>query len=142
MVPIFPGRVLDGGLMVLDRPHDYGRHLRSLKGKFVEVIIRQQRTKRSNQANRRYWALLTVAAKELGYDDPEELHEGVAMKFLRIHDEERGGLMHRRRTPNLDTAEFAEYVNQAERFFVIDLHLDLSEFYQDFDPSLPGVEAA
>jgi hypothetical protein len=49
--PIFTGRVLPGGLLVMDRPKDYGRHLRSLAGKPVEIIARRRRSQRSLDQN-------------------------------------------------------------------------------------------
>lgn len=81
-------------------------------GKTVE--IRERKSKRSVAANRRYWALLTLAARDLGYDDVEELHEGVALKLLRL-PEIVPGVPRRRRTPALNTQEFTEFVDGAER---------------------------
>lgn len=94
------------------------------EGEYV-ITVAKRKAKRSVQANRRYWALLTVAARELGYDDIEELHEGVAYKLLKqapLVD----GLPRRKRTPALTTAEFADYVEAVERFFRVDLGIDLS----------------
>lgn len=59
--PVFPGRVLPGGLLVLDRPKDYARYVRSFHGRFVEIIVRKQRTKRSLDQN----ALIHVIASGL-----------------------------------------------------------------------------
>ncbi len=49
--PVFSGRVLPGGLLVLDRPKDYARYVRSLHGRFVDVIVRKQRVQRSLDQN-------------------------------------------------------------------------------------------
>lgn len=89
------------------------------------VVIRERKAQRSVQANARYWALLTVAARELGYDDVEELHEGIAQKLLPLPTL-ADGLPRRRRTPKLNTKEFAEYTDAVERFFRMELNLDLS----------------
>jgi hypothetical protein len=51
MTPLFLGRVLPGGLLVLDRPKDYARAVRALAGSFIEVTIRKQRTQRSLDQN-------------------------------------------------------------------------------------------
>lgn len=66
-VPIFRGRVLSGGLLALDRPRDYARHVRSFAGKFVEVVIRKQRTKRSLDQNSFIHVAATIASNHTGY---------------------------------------------------------------------------
>ncbi len=66
--PIFSGRVLPGGLLVMDQPREYARYVRSLHGQFIEVVVRKQRVQRSLDQN----AYLHVAAfvplaEHLGY---------------------------------------------------------------------------
>lgn len=66
--PLFTGRVLKGGLLVMDRPGEYAKYVRSFHGRFVEVIVRKQRVQRSLDQN----AYLHVAAfiplaEHLGY---------------------------------------------------------------------------
>ncbi len=66
--PFFSGRVLPGGLLVMDRPREYAKYVRSLHGRFVEIIVRKQRVQRSLDQN----AYLHVAAfiplaEHLGY---------------------------------------------------------------------------
>lgn len=97
-----------------------------------EVVIRARKAQRSVQANARYWALLTVAARELGYDSVEELHEGIAQRLLPL-PELVPGVPRRKRTPTLNTAEFQDYTDAAERFFTIDLGLDLSGWREELD---------
>lgn len=89
------------------------------------ISVAPKKAKRSVQANRRYWSLLTIAARELGYDDIEELHEGIAMKLLPLPTL-ADGVPRRRRTPKLNTKEFAEYTDAVERFLMMDLGIDLS----------------
>lgn len=106
--------------------------LRGVKdGKYV-LILKPWKNSRTNQQNRRYWALLTAAARELGNDDPEDLHEGLALKFLKLPPDDVTGLERRLSTTKLNTAEFNDYMDAVERFFVVDLHLDLSEFQGEF----------
>ena len=113
--PTFRGRVLARGLLVLDRPRDYAAHVRSLAGSFVELTLRKQRTKRSSQANRFYWGqVVTPLGEQLGYDR-QEMHEVLAMHFLRIEDCPITGAPRRKRTPATDTAEFARYVDDCIR---------------------------
>lgn len=65
---VFTGRVLPGGLLVVDKPREYAKYVRSFHGQFVEVIVRKQRVQRSLDQN----AYLHVAAfiplaEHLGY---------------------------------------------------------------------------
>ena len=113
--PVFRGRVLPGGLLVLDQAKTYGQHLRALAGQYVEVTVRKQRSTRSSQANRYYFGVVVkLLAAHCGYD-PDEMHEALAMKFLRIEDCPVTGAPRRRRTPQTNTAEFAEYVDACIR---------------------------
>lgn len=115
--PAYYGKADATGKLVVDCPALAGRY----------VVVRERKAIRSVEANRRYWALLTVAARELGYDDVEELHEGVALKLLPLPSL-ADGLPRRRRTPRLNTAEFSEYVDAVERFCRMELKLDLTDW--------------
>jgi hypothetical protein len=111
----FYGRVLPGGLLVLDRPADYNRAVRALAGKHVEILLKRRRTKRSNPQNRYYFGVVVkLLAEHCGYDT-QEMHEALAMRFLRIEDCPITGAPRRKRTPQTDTAEFAEYLEHCIR---------------------------
>jgi hypothetical protein len=115
MDALFYGRVLPGGLLVLDKPKDYAQHVRSLRGRFVEVLVTKRKTKRSPKANRYYFGVVVkLLAEHCGYD-PQEMHETLAMRFLRIEDCPMTGAPRRKRTPDTDSAEFSEYVNHCIR---------------------------
>ncbi len=121
MVPIWFGRVLPGGLLVLDQPKDYAKHVRALAGKHIEVLTRQRRTKRSDQANRYYFGVVVkLIAEHCGYET-DEMHELLAMKFLRIEDDPITGAPRRKRTPKTDSIEFSAYVDRCKRFALIEL---------------------
>jgi len=108
---LFFGRVLPGGLLVMDKPKDYAKHVRSHHGRFVEVILRKRRSKRTSKANRYYFGVVVkYLAEYCGYD-AQAMHETLAMRFLRIEDCPITGAPRRKRTPETDTTEFAEYVN-------------------------------
>ena len=114
--PLFKGRVLSGGLLTLDRPADYLRAVRALAGSFVEVTIRKQRTQRSPQANRYYFGVVVpLIAEHCGYDK-QEMHELLAMRYLRIEDDPVTGSPRRKHTPETDTTEFTDYVDACVRF--------------------------
>lgn len=74
VVPIFSGRVLSGGLLVLDAPKDYAKYVRSLHGQFVEVVVRKLRTQRSLDQNAYWWAVpVRLLAEHCGYTD-DQMH--------------------------------------------------------------------
>lgn len=93
-------------------------YIRTFAGLRIEVKIVQHRDKRSTAQNARLWALYTVAAKSLGYDTPEEIHEACAWKLLRLPDDERTGTPRRHRTPKLNTKEFTDYMDATERLLI------------------------
>lgn len=112
---LFYGRVLPGGLLVWDHPKDYNRAVRALAGRHVEGLIRKRKTKRTSRANRYYFGVVVkLFAEHCGYE-PDEMHEALAMRFLRIEDCPITGAPRRKRTPETDTAEFAEYVDRCIR---------------------------
>lgn len=113
----FTAKVRDGALRSTDAPFAH-RAVATFEGQLVEVIIRKWKAKRSTRQNSRYWALLTIGAKELGYESAEELHEGVAATVLALPPNERTGFPRRKRTPSLDTQEFGEYMEAVERVLV------------------------
>lgn len=110
MDALFYGRVLPGGLLVLDQPKDYARHVRTFRGKHVEVTVKRRRTKRTPQANRFYWGyvLLEIAA-EAGYSK-EEAHDALKYQFLREDGE--GPLVKVKSTADLSPEEFSIYVER------------------------------
>jgi hypothetical protein len=104
-----------GRLQLRDRAA-FAADVSALAGHLVEVVVRPS-ARRSAPANNRYWALLTVAARSLGWDDgPEALHEAVAQQLLALPVDTRTGLPRRQRTPALRSAQFAEYVDTVEAF--------------------------
>ena len=118
MTPIFTATVTEAGSLKLDSPLAFQRHVAKFRDKRVEVVVRRVRTQRSNQANRYYWGVVVaLLAEEFGYEK-EEMHEVLAMKFLRIDDCPRTGSPRRKRTPDCDTAEFAAYVDSCIRLGV------------------------
>ena len=113
--PIFAANVNQQGRLVLDEPEKFKCYLRSKAGRKVEVLVRIQRKRRSLEANRYYWGIvIALLAEEFGYDK-EEMHDVLAMKFLRIEDCPVTGSPRRKHTPECDTAEFAEYVDACIR---------------------------
>lgn len=119
--PILHARIAANGetLVWLDTEREERRtYLRHLAGQPVDVTIRKHRAQRTSQANRYYWGVVvTLLAEYCGYER-EEMHECLALKFLRIEDDPVTGSPRRKRTPETDTAEFAEYVDACIRLGV------------------------
>jgi len=101
----------------------------------VTLTIARALPTRSSPANRRYWSMLHVAAGALGYDSVNELHEGLAMRLLRIEDDPVLGTPRRTSTSTLDSAAFVAYADAAMRL-LIDYGADLT----DWD-GRPGADA-
>lgn len=111
---LFVGRVLEGGLLVLDRQKDYARHVRSFAGQHVEVLLRRRRQKRSNHANRFYWGyVLTAIAEATGYTK-DEAHDALKYQFLR--EDGDSPLVKVRSTTDLSVQEFSEYLERVMAF--------------------------
>ena len=91
------------------------RHLGSLKGKRVEITVKPWRNRRSDRASRYYFGVVVpLIAEYCGYDK-QEMHELLAMRFLRIEDDPITGAPRRKHTPDTDSAEFAGYVDNCIR---------------------------
>lgn len=98
-------------------------------GKRVDLSIVEHKPQRSLSQNARYWALLTVGAASLWGDpsEAERLHEELAHLLLALPPCPKTGLRRRRRTPNLNTKEFAAYTDLCVDK-LIQLGADLSEW--------------
>jgi len=68
LTPVFLARVEEGKL-VFEQTHRVRRHVRSLEGKLVEVVIRRLRSLRSIQQNK-YWHAVpvTIMSEYMGED--------------------------------------------------------------------------
>jgi hypothetical protein len=85
------------------------------EGEVVEIAIKKVRATRSSQANRYYFGVVVkLFAEHCGYD-PEDMHEALAMRFLRIEDCPITGAPRRTRTPKCDSHDFAVYVDACIR---------------------------
>ena len=119
MNPMFIGRVNAEGLTVEYPDAVLGRlarHLKTLAGKPVDVIVRTHRNTRTDPQNRFYFGVVVpLIAEECGYEK-DEMHELLAMRFLRIEDDPVTGSPRRKRTPATDTKEFGEYLDACMRF--------------------------
>lgn len=119
-VPTFAGCVTASGEIQIDpdRRAAWHAYKRTLAGRRVVVTVKKSHPKRSTKANAYLWGVVyPIIADFCGYD-VDELHEELAMKFLRIEDSPITGAPRRKRTPDTDSAEFSEYVDNVIRFGV------------------------
>jgi len=90
-------------------------YLRTFAGRPVSIKVKQHRANRSDRANRYYFGVVVPMLAEFCGYDKDEMHETLAMKFLRIEDCPLTGAPRRKRTPKCDTQEFADYVDACIR---------------------------
>jgi hypothetical protein len=92
------------------------RHCRSLVGQTVDVVIRRHREQRTDRQSRYYFGVVVpLIGEHCGYDK-QEMHELLAMRFLREADDPITGSPRRKSTPKTNTKEFADYLDQCIRF--------------------------
>jgi len=116
----FLGQVKKGDV-VLDDPTGFKRHILSLDGKKIQVIVRKYKTTRSNEQNKYYWgAVVRVLGDELGYM-PEEIHEALKFKFLR----KEGKLETVRSTTSLTTTEFEMFLEKVRIWALTDFQITI-----------------
>lgn len=118
MIPIFKGRI-EKGKKIYDNPNRYLVQLSKLEGKRFEETLRQEKSKRSLDQNAYYWGVVVEILRDhFGYEtyEAEEVHDGLKLIFLRIH--EREGLETMRSTTKLSTVEFEDYLEKIRRWAI------------------------
>lgn len=144
LTPIFTGRVLKGALLVLDRPRDYGRHVRSLAGEYVELVLRKQRTQRSYD-QLRYWFGVPMAllSDHTGYTKMQMHYLCLAICFGVVADAQTG-----REIPvvpasrHLTVAQFSTLIEWCPSWAMETYQVSVPLPNEVDVSSLPGVEAA
>lgn len=87
-----------------------------------QITVAPYRKQRSEAANRRLWALHTLAAKVTGYS-PDEMHEFALCRHFGHRDVKIGKLTMRfplKRSSARNTKEFAEFMESTEAFYISD----------------------
>ena len=107
------------GIVVLDDEKGFTEHIKSLDGKFIQLVVRRYRTNRSNNQNRYYFGIvIKILGDELGYM-PDEMHEALKWKFLR-----KGGKLETvKSTSSLTTIEFEQYLELIRIWALRDLEI-------------------
>jgi hypothetical protein len=116
MNPIFTGRI-EQGKVIYNNPTRYLAQVHSLEGKRIECVLRQEKSKRSNQQNNYYFGVVCkVLGDYFGYDT-EEMHDALKYKFLR---KGAADLETVQSTTKMNTAEFEEYLEKIRRWAATD----------------------
>lgn len=117
-IPILHGRFSDDGKFEYAEDERDRRRLyfQSLAGKHVEIIVRKERTQRTERQHRYYFGVVVpLIAEHCGYEK-DEMHDLLAMRFLRMEDDPITGSPRRKHTPDTDTKEFSDYLDSCIRF--------------------------
>ena len=110
---VFHGEVKQGRIK-FDHPEKYLVNLSTLEGKRIELTIQKERHNRSLSQNSYYWGVvIEILGNNYGYD-PEEMHEALKFKFLKLHED--SGLVTTRSTRKLTTVEFGDYLDKVIRW--------------------------
>jgi hypothetical protein len=106
--PVFTGKV-EHGKLILKNPDMFDAHVRSLEGD-VNLTIKRHRKDRSNRQNKYYWGVvIQILSDAWGWEDPEELHEAIKIKFLLIEDRPLKSV---KSTASLSTVEFEDLMTR------------------------------
>jgi hypothetical protein len=107
-------------ILSFDDPRQYNNAVASVNGGRFEIVLRKEKTKRSDQANKYYWAVVVkiITAEFYGMAtaaDKDRVHEGLKRLFLLRHDA-KTNLDYVESTTRLSTAEFQEYLTQCRKW--------------------------
>lgn len=123
--PIFAGFV-ENGKLKLKEPEAFRKFISNLAGD-VEVVVKKFVPHRSKNQNKYYWGVvLKMISNHLGFF-PEEVHESLKMKFLRIQETP---IQIARSTNSLTTAEMADYIAQIQMWAASELSLTIPQAHQ------------
>ena len=114
MIPVFRAQIKTG-IIIFDRPNEAYGYLQDLEGKYVEVVVRKERSERSNNQNKYYWGVvLQLLSDHTGYTT-EEMHCICKQQFLLIH----GQFDYVKSTTKLNTVEFEEYLDKVKNWAAV-----------------------
>jgi len=135
--PIFRGRVSETG--VLQVGPQFEVWLSTLKGKEVDVVVREKRTQRSNKQNRAYFGIVVKdLADHLGYTK-DECHDALKIMFASRKDE-KTGLTLVESTSKMNTKRFIRYYEDIQRWAAEFLGYDIPSPNEYVDPYIKKKE--
>lgn len=91
-------------------------------GEEGEIVVRRRKRHRSSPANRYWWGVvIRTLCQELGYADPEELHEAIVFKFRPADPDPITGSPRRQRTSAMSSDEFSTLTSEVRLWAEADL---------------------
>lgn len=92
------------------------------------IEVKKNRPIRSMKANKYYFAILKIIGINTGHTH-EELHEIMKLKFNSeiVHFPKSGSQIIGKTTSDMDTAEFAAYLNRVKKFAIEEFNLVIPE---------------
>jgi hypothetical protein len=118
---VWTGFVDDAGIFTLDRRRDFAAWVKQFAGREVVLTLKKRPTRQGTQLQRYYRGVVVPdIAEACGYSDPDEyedVHQGLAWKFLRLPDGPFGE-PRRRSTAKSDMSseEMSAYVNDVIQY--------------------------
>ena len=101
-------------------------------GEELQIAVRPRKRIRGPRANRFYWGvIIRTLARELGYADPDELHDALVTKFRPLPADTVTGLMRRERTSQMTSDAFTDYVSDVKMWAEADLGMRFPEEGED-----------
>jgi len=108
-IPKFEANVVDKKLKLFDHEKKaIARWVATFKnGTKLEITIRKQKTKRTNDQNAYYWGVvIPILSDYFGHDNPEDMHEDLKQEFNPIESKVKPGTKIGGTTTKLSTVEF------------------------------------
>ena len=108
---IFRGQVIESAFVPDDRSR-WSWLLAKLEGKRAMVTVGRETQRRSLRANAYLWVINTILSEHTGHT-PDEIHYALKCKIFG-HEDTQLGPVPKRRTRDLDSVEFADYVTRVK----------------------------
>ena len=118
MNPIFKGKVTKGKFQPFN-PDKFKTHVASFEGKFVDVTIKGQTKKRSNNQNAYMWAVVyKLIADDTGYST-DDIHDLMRQKFwFRMVGDEKCA----RSTQKMKKSDMEEYLSNIRQWASVNIN--------------------
>jgi len=126
-IPVFEAHVVDKKMKMLD--YEKAAVVRWVatfqNGTKLDVVIRKQKAKRTNDQNAYYWGVvIPILSDYFGHDNPEDMHEDLKQEFNPIESKVKPGTKIGGTTTKLSTVDFfsaeTSYVERICRWAVME----------------------
>jgi hypothetical protein len=119
MNPVFEAKT-DGRTLTFETPVRLQNYLFNLKGKKLEVVVRKQRSQRSNNQNNYLWGVVYKLISDATGYEVDEVHDIIKFKFLRKKN--NYGMDYVKSTAKMNTTEMEEYLDKVRKWSEVELN--------------------